>query len=182
MANLDYDEKQAYLEIFRREAAIYEATPARHFISRSKLRKKVRYAYGDVIGSGMEVSMPLTTAQAFWRDWGYIIRRGWGHEFARGWLFVLTWITIFAAICAVVLWLIIGVGVFEGDPPKPLPPGIQQRGYRFIIPPDYALRQNYKEIRASDLCKRLPRWDSGYDDTESHSARDGSIIILCRAD
>jgi hypothetical protein len=166
----DYNEKQAYLDIFKREKAIYEATPAWHIVARASLRKKVRYAYGDAIGSGSNAAMPATALGKSWTAF----KRFWDSEF-------IFWILVLGAILSVIagIWWCTTWGLWRGDPPKPLPPGIQQRGYTFIIPPDYATRANYRDIKAGDLCSRLPRWESRNDETRSSSGRDGSIIIRC---
>lgn len=166
----EYSEKQAYLELFRREAAIYEATPAWHFFSRAKLRKKVRYAYGDAVGSGSNVSMPSTALAEL------------GRGFKRAWHKWLGIVTVFVVTAVVFVGCI---ALLTDDEPKRLPPGIQQRGYTFIIPPDYALRENYQAIRADTLCKRLPQFDTAAqskDKAIASSGRDGSIRIHCKLD
>lgn len=180
----EYSEKQSCLEIFKRDRAIYEATPPRSFFSRSKLRRKLRYSYGDAVGAGNNVSMPLTAWEARKGGWAATVRKGWGRSFNRGWLYWLTCWTAFFAAVAVALFLILVVGIFESHP-KPLPPGIVQKGYTFVIPPNYATRANYKDIHADDLCERLPQFDnvsSSGDEAEAHSARDGSIVIECKLD
>lgn len=178
-AEVEYDERQAYLEIFRRDAAIYQATPARRFVERTKLRRKLRYAYGDAVGAGANVSMPLTA-------WGerkdgvlHFLSDAWGESYNRGWLFWSTVILTAACIISVFLYLVIGVGIFDGAPPKPLPPEIQQRGYTFIIPANYELRANYADTHADDLCGRLPQWDSRYDSAHADPGPGGTIVIRC---
>lgn len=167
----EYNEKQAYLDIFKRESAIYEATPPWHLIARSKLRKKIRYAYGDAIGSGNNVRMPDTAFKQAWETFR-LSEAGW-------------WIIAGCLIIAIIagVWWVTTWGFWEDEPSKPLPPGIQQRGYSFVIPPDYATRANYEDIKAGDLCNRLPRWESmNGDDTKSASRKDGSIVITCVMD
>ncbi len=181
----EYNEKQSYLEIFQRDAALYEATPPRSLIQRTKLRRKLRYSYADAVGKGNRISMPLTAWEARKDGFYAFLRRGWGSSFNRAWLFYLTIWTCIFAVAAVALYLILVVGIFT-NPPKPLPPGIQQRGYSFIIPPNYATRANYKDIRANELCERLPQFDKSSsrtgDEAIARSSRDGGIIIECRLD
>jgi hypothetical protein len=176
MSESEFNESQAYLDIFKREKAIYEATPAWHVVARASLRKKVRYAYGDAIGSGSNVAMPATALTKSWAAFKRTWDNFWGDELSF-------WLMCLAVLLGLVvaIWWCTTWGLWDGDPPKPLPPGIQQRGYTFIIPPDYATRANYRDIKAGDLCKRLPRWESiNGDDTESSSGKDGSIIIHCK--
>lgn len=177
----EYNEKQSYLEIFNRDRAIYEATPPRSFFARSKLRRKLRYSYGDAVGKGNNISMPLTAWEARKGGWASIVSKGWGSPYSHGWLFwLLMWAMMLSAV-AVGLYLIIAVGIFDSHP-KPLPPGIAQRGYTFVIPPNYATRANYKDIHANELCSRLPQFDTrphSGDKAIARSARDGSIVIEC---
>lgn len=177
----DYDEKKAYLEIFKRNAAIYEATPPRSFIQRAKLRKKLRYSYGDAVGKDNNVLMPLTAWEERREGFFDAIRDGWGRPFKRGWLFNTVATAFWLSVLTGFIWLV-GWVIPWSSPPKPLPVGIQQRGYTFIIPPNYAATANYAKADGTELCYRLPEWTSRSGDVVARSNPQGGITIKCVID
>src|SRR5688572_26898341 len=87
---VEYSEKQSYLEIFNREEALYETTPRWQLMQRAKRRSNLRVAFADAVGKGNSVTMPPTAFSAW--------RARWSHKFSRAWKTWLGWTVFWCAV------------------------------------------------------------------------------------
>lgn len=171
--DLDTYDRDYYAGQFNRAVFLYRNTRPWRVLHRTVLMGRVRKTAAEFVGVGGQPRMPLSTREEFYNS----VSNAWD-----GWLCALT---ILLAACAAVIGIIVAIvhfGIFDGSPPKPLPKGIQQRGMSFIIPPNYATTANYEDAHGRDLCSRLPKWNSQYDDFKVVSQHDGSIRIVCTTD
>lgn len=177
------DEREEYTAIMRKEIMRYESTPPWRVLHRTRQMGRVRTAAADLAYAGGNPNIPKPARHDFVQGvksvWAWFVN-----------VVVLDWpgflMAILATIAAVftIIYFTFSWMATWGSPPKPLPQGIVQRGYSFIIPAGYAQTAAYENADVSDLCHRLPDWydERGNDDRTIKSRPDGSIVITCVLD
>lgn len=164
------DEREEYAAIMRREVTRYESLPLWRVLARTRRMAAVRRAAADLAYAGCNPKIPKTARVKFLHA-----LRHWWKSFALR-FHIKTLVTIAAAVAA--LSGFIAWGLSLGGPPKPLAPGITQRGFTFIVPPGYIQRANYADAEPGALCDRIPAYGS-YDDYKMTTRQDGAIVIVC---
>lgn len=176
-SDLDTYDRDYYAGQFNRSVFLYENARPWRVLHRTVLMARVRKSAADFVSVGGRPCMPPSAREEFYECWA----DGWGREFHRGWSFHLT---VTAIAVMVVAAFLVAFAIILSEPPRPLPAGIHQRGYSFIIPADYATGKTYDDAKASDLCDRLPIWaqsrKNGHGDWfTTKSNTDGSITLRC---
>lgn len=161
------NERDEYTAIMRRESTRYKNLPWWRVYARTKQMGQVRRAAANASYAGVNIDVPRSARSLVF----YKTKRFFAHE--------LTWLALVAVAMTTGGYFF--VKVLNGGPPKPLAPGITQRGYQFIIPAGYAQRDNYEDADPSNLCDRIPAY-GGYDEFHMEERRDGSIVITCDPD
>lgn len=159
---MSYNETDEYVAIMRRETTRYETLPWWRVFARTRQMGRLRTAAADVAYAGREVRMPETSRSKI-------------PDLAIDAIFSIpAIICCFVVIIVAIVWACIA---FSG-PPKPLAPGIIQRGFTFIIPSGYIQRANYSDADPGSLCDRIPTYGQ-HDHYAMSPQKDGTIKIVC---
>lgn len=172
------DEREEYNSIFRKEVTLYEHTPPWRIFARTRRMGHVRRAAANLAYAGGNPVFPSPARANFVKA----LRDVW--DWVWDWI-ITDWPGVLALAVTVIIAIIFGMiqlvgwmGTW-GGPPKPLPQGIAQTGFTFIVSPGFAQRANWQDAAdPGDLCDRIPGYGA-YDNFKIKQRADGSILILC---
>lgn len=172
------DEREEYNAIFRKEVTLYEHTPPWRLLARTRRMGQVRRAAANLAYAGGNPSFPKPARANFVQGlkdgavwvWDKVILDWPG--------FCAFWLGVILAIVFGMIQLVGWIGTW-GGPPKPLPQGITQTGFSFVVSSGFAQRANWKDAANPEhLCDRIPGYGR-YDDYRIKQRTDGSILIVC---
>ncbi len=177
MDNLE--ERNEYNAIYRKEVTLYESTPPWRVFARTRRMGHVRRAAANLAYAGGSPNIPRPAradfVSAVGRSWKWVrdcVILDWPG-------FCLFWLGVIVAVVFGVIQLVGWIGTW-GGPPKPLPSGITQSGFQFLIPAGYVESAEYEEVaNPVNLCERIPGYNNTYDDYTLKTRADGVIVVTC---
>jgi len=172
----DPDAVELYRSIHRENTARFELTPKYRPLKRFKRYEACRSSYASLYAAtDLEPYLPSRVLDSLIAA----AKKAWH----GGLDVIVVVVSICVAVISLVALFVWGVMALDKkSPPKPLPMGVQQVGYKFIIPAQYSTRATTgSEVDPKGLCDRLPS-GSRRTDYKISAGSNGSIIVSCEID